>query len=729
MDTQERAYYYEQGYSDAQIDELSVGKNAGLDISVYEDPKLSSMQMYQLRLGLESGLNMRPYADGSFDWFQIEEIRKGLEDGLDVSRYAKPDMSSECMQEMRLGLSENMDLSDYIRYGAGVMQQIRTAFSFKIDVTNYAVKGYDANQIKEIRLALAEGLDIHQYLEPEFRAVSISEIAQGLRDGVDVEIYAKPDYTWTQMREIRLGLLGQLDISYYQSPLFDRYQMEQIRLGLEDGLEVDEYASHMYPAHIMASIRKELLQTGVRKNEYELSADEANAQNKDGIFIQISEDQMTAFLRFDKSKFGITTRKDILRSLRVLGITQNIDPRMLDDLLSGKHLNELVKIASGRPAVDGSNGYYEYFFEVRKERKPKMNEDGSVNFQDIEWCEEVKKDQKLAYYHSAGNGEAGATVTGKRIAPKKGRELKGLRCKGVHVLEDKKTYIADFDGQVELSGFLLEVSQTLRVPEVTLSTGNIRFEGNVEVMGDVTNGTKIEAGGDVIINGFVEGATIETRGNVILAKGVNGGGRGVINAEGSVEGQFFESVNVRAGGDIKINYSLHSNIYSDASITVFGRKGVILGGTVFAANSIKVNSLGNASNVKSIIKLGISDAMRNEMREIEEKSAEIDKELMILDKAKNDMEAKFPPEVRDIMEMYIKVGNAIYTLDIQKTELGERKEELQKKMDKCMDAELVVTGIMYDGNIVDIDGKKLITSEVRNVTVKRIENRVGVFQN
>ena len=44
-----------------------------------------------------------------FDKYQQEEIKLGLEDNLNVSLYAKPEFSSEEMELIRLGLIDNLD--------------------------------------------------------------------------------------------------------------------------------------------------------------------------------------------------------------------------------------------------------------------------------------------------------------------------------------------------------------------------------------------------------------------------------------------------------------------------------------------------------------------------------------------------------------------------------------------------------------------------------------------
>ena len=62
-----------------------------------------------------------------FDRYQKNEILMGLEDNLDVSVYAKPEFTEEQMQEIRIGLKDNLDVSIYakIEFNFWQMDKIR----------------------------------------------------------------------------------------------------------------------------------------------------------------------------------------------------------------------------------------------------------------------------------------------------------------------------------------------------------------------------------------------------------------------------------------------------------------------------------------------------------------------------------------------------------------------------------------------------------------------------
>lgn len=727
MDQEQVLDYQKKGFSQAQIEEIEQGISDGVDITVYAKKELLPQLMNQIRTGLTQGLDMSSYAVPEYDWFQLEEIREGLLLGLDVHKYDSYKISSFTMHQMRRGLEDGMDLTSYIDLDPEIIREIRHARKAGVDIDNYVSQGFEHKQLKIIAEALANGIDIYQYINQNLRAVAIEEIVTGLENNIEVEVYAKECYNWMQMRELRLGLEAKVDVSFYSSPLYNSYQMREIRLGLEQDLEVDQYCSLMYPASVMAQMREEIANAGT-ENASDGTVN-AGEENKDGITISISPDDMTAFIRLNRAFFGKTTRKEMLRSLRVLGITQNIDPRMMDEILSGHHLDEVVQIATGKPPVDGEDGYYEYFFDTEKRRSPKILPDGSADFQNMNWYEMVKAGQTLAYYHAAGKGEEGHTVTGKKLHPKRGKELMALKGQGFTVQADRKTYVSDYDGKVTVEGNKLEVSQIMMVSCVNQSTGSVTFAGNVLISGDVSNGVSIIAGGDVIIDGFVENCTIRAGRDVILKKGVNGGEKGSITAGGSVEGKFFESVTVRAQKSITVNYCLHSKVYSEGTLTVLGGKGLILGGDIFAAADIKASNVGNSMGVRTVIRMGVSDLMKDAQTKVERDMVDLNNKLIILKKAQKDFQAKFSTEERNSMDVYNKIENAIFTIDKDMASLKNKKDSIMRQIMSTADAMLTVPGTLYDNVVIDIDGRKLMSTLSQNVTVKKIDNRIGIFKN
>ena len=74
-----------------------------------------------------------------------------------------------------------------------------------------------------------------------------------------------------------------------------------------------------------------------------------------------------------------------------------------------------VVVARGVAPENGENGWFEFFFRTNVEKKPKVLEDGSVDYRDLDWFETVEKGQKLALYHGATAGVDGINVFGEPL--------------------------------------------------------------------------------------------------------------------------------------------------------------------------------------------------------------------------------------------------------------------------------------------------------------------------
>lgn len=716
--------YIELGFTQDQINEIEEGKAAGLDVSVYARREFLAIQMRQIRQGMMESLDVSVYARAEYDWFQMEEIRRGLQEGLDIRVYAFPEVTYDRMRQLRRGLKKGIDLSEYKKLSAGILRQLRKAIESKVNIIPYIKQGYSDEQLEEIRIALEKGLDIAPYLQLEFRGASIREICAGLESEVDVSCYAKIEFGWQQMREIRLGLENRTDIAPFARALYSWQQMREIRLGLEYGLDISSYCSLMYTA---ADMRKKRL--ALQDNLVEISPDAgAETEEYDNFVISRSFDDMQADIYvLDASK--PITKADIMTALRRSGIVMGIKEEEIDRLVRGAHSDTSVVVAEGRRAVDGKEGWYEYFFRTELDRRPKELPDGSVDYQSIEWFECVKEGQKVAFYHEAGTGTDGYTVMGGIIKSKRGKEKSMLTGTGFHVLPDKKTYVAAIDGRIELEEPHLSITKLLILDEVTTATGNIIFDGSVYVKGNVGGGSFIRATDDVVVDGYVESATIETSGNIVLHQGVNGNGLGYVKAGKSILGNFFENAKGYAAENIQANYCLNSELTAEGQIIMTGKWGSIAGGRACALKGFGVYNVGNRAGLGTMLKLGPDEHWEEQLNELEGRISEVSKEMNILGNAYMDFQRKYPAEVRNTMELYLKLENAIFTKEKEMEGLMKSKAGMEELISKANEARAVVRGIIFEGTVIEINGRSWAAREVRNVTIRNTDNRIAIYAN
>lgn len=705
--------------------EIEEGISQGLDVSCYARKEFLAIQMRQIRLGLQEGLEVSKYASPEYDWFQMEEIRKGMRDGLDCSLYADPSYDYQKMRQIRKGLKQGIDLSGYAKLDAGILKELRKAVLGKVKIVDYIREGYNVEQLEQIRMALEKGLDIKPYLSREFRGASIREICKGLEEGLDPSIYADTEYGWQQMREIRRGMENRVDVSQYANSLFCWQQMREIRLGLEEGLDVSPYRRFMYTAADMAEIRKRISMEGL---ESILRNTEALVNPKLAVFL--SSDEMEACIEIKCGAEEEVNSQEILDALRTEGIIKGILEDEITHIIEQKRYRQTIVVAKGLPAGRGADGWYEYFFETELDRSPLIMPDGSADYRQIRWYELVEEGQKIAFYHDAQYGAPGYTVTGKTINARKGKEKSVLTGKGFVLQPDGRTYLSALDGKIELiDNKKIEISRMCVLEEVTIATGNIDFDGCVYVKGNVGSGAVIHATEDVVVNGSVESATIKCGGEILLRQGANGAGSGLIQGGKKVTGNFFEAIKVVSGEDIYANYCLNCDLHAEGMIVISGSKGLIAGGVAQAVRGIKVYNVGNRARISTVLKMGVDDSIIQNKQDTEKKIADANRELVILGNAYMDFQRKYPPEVRNVMEMYLKIENAIYTKELQLDKLYKKKNKLDKSIEAVTGAKAVIAGVLYEGTVIIIDNCKWSSFNVQNVTVKRVNNRIVAYAN
>lgn len=701
-----------------QINEINLGVAAGIDTSVYADKKYLAIQMHQIRLGLMEKLPVEHYADPAYDWFQMEEIRKGLREGLDIKVYASHEIPYEKMRQIRKGLKAGIDLSPYRDVKADVLKQLRIAHTEGIDLFKYIAEGYDAKQLFEIRQALKDNLDMEPYLIKEYIGPSLSEIRKGLLSGVDVSIYAKMDYSWRQMREIRIGMEKRVDVSKYSSPLYSWRQMKEIRTGLEMGLNVESYRQLRYTSQEMRKKRRAMYED-LSRDKLKLTQNMVKAED---VEVEVSTNSMEAYIRV-LAKDKEITRERLMDILDLHDIHAGILEKGVEEILSGKNNRKPVLIARGQIPRKGADGWYECYFRTMINKRPKIMKDGSADYKNVEWFETVKAGQKLAYYHRAEPGTDGYTVSGKVLPAQRGMEKGILVGKGFEMQADRKTYISTVDGMVKMNDTTLEVSRHLEVEDVTLATGNINFDGSLHIKGNVENGTEIRVSEDLEIDGNVGAATIICGGSILLKKGMNSSGNGFIQAKKNIVSRFFESVRVEAEEDIQVNKCLNSQLYAGGMII---SSSTIAGGVASAEKGFRITNAGNSIGLHTALKVGYNEQIQEKIHNLNSAIWEAEQELGMLNNSYQGIVSKYPPEIRNSMELFIKLEKSV---NAKRKQITDMRAQLEKFHNKLKEAKVVIGGQAFEGTVVEINNRRWKADNQYNVVIKTDSDEIVVSNN
>ncbi|NLJ96308.1 MAG: DUF342 domain-containing protein [Clostridiales bacterium] len=343
----------------------------------------------------------------------------------------------------------------------------------------------------------------------------------------------------------------------------------------------------------------------------------------------ISDDRMYAKCRFyppstGKTKGGLLTKDDIISALSRAGVKYGVDESKIDMFLRNRKYCSDYILAKATPPIQGHDAVITYHFNTDLTAKPTTNEDGSVDFHKLNIICNCKKDDLLATLTPVDYGKPGIDVCGKVIRPNKVNNRVLRHGNKVRISEDGLQLFADVDGHVSLTDGRVFVSDTYEVPaDVDPSTGDIEYEGNVVVRGNVIIGFSVKAKGDIEVYGVVEGAYLEAGGQIILRRGMQGMNKGVLKAYGNIVSKFIENAEVIAGGYVTTDSIMHSNVSAKGDIIVSGRRGLITGGVIRSGTMISVKTAGSHMGTNTVLEVGIDPKIMDEFRELEKQIAKM----------------------------------------------------------------------------------------------------------
>ena len=350
--------------------------------------------------------------------------------------------------------------------------------------------------------------------------------------------------------------------------------------------------------------------TAPKKNA---DTDEAVPEEYAKIFVDVSKDRMEAVVRFDLTYGSKLPTADMVRdALKEKKVVYGIDEEAIE---KGVQSASFFVAATGIPPKHGQNAVIERKFDLSDVGKPKIGANDRANYKDLNLFHLVKRNTLLAVRIPHTDGVPGKDVYGNTVAAKNGRPVPMPVGKNTKVIEDNKL-VAAIDGQIIDKKSTIAVDPHLVLNSgVNVATGSIDFTGSVEIKGNVEQGFVVKATGDVEISGTVNGSIIEGR-NVFIKGGVNGMNRARIKAAEDVRMAFAESADVEARRDIYVSdVVLHTDLRAGKKIILEGKKAQIVGGKTEAGEEIRVNSLGNSSQVITRVSVGIDPNLQGQYKE------------------------------------------------------------------------------------------------------------------
>lgn len=453
------------------------------------------------------------------------------------------------------------------------------------------------------------------------------------------------------------------------------------------------------------------------------------AEKRDAtVKINVARDKMAAYLTIEPALGGDKVSLDqVKRALAEKGIRHGFIPEAIKSaILKGEA--EEVLIAAGEPVENGEDAKFVWLLPEIKIRTPQVNENGNVDYRNLGEILIVHPGDQLMRREPATMGKASKNIFGEVVNPRKGQDQKfasGLE--GVEPdYNDPNLLIAKETGQPIIVENGVNVENTMSVADVNLSTGNIIFDGSVIITGDVENGMKVEATGDINVGGMVQSAELKAGGDIIIKGAIIGHGdvrekNGNLNdetskiiAQGSISAKFTENAYLDAQNNIFIQDWVIKSELSAVNEIIVGnksaKKGQIVGGSVSSGLLVKAKVIGSSAGVKTSVRAGKEVDVD---REIDKVSTAITKQNQALKELHKLLASLKNNPTKQAKEMIKKSMKTRQHMEEELIDLQAKKSILKKEQKRAENCKVVIEDQIYTGSVIKL-GKfeKSITEDL-----------------
>ena len=384
------------------------------------------------------------------------------------------------------------------------------------------------------------------------------------------------------------------------------------------------------------------------------------------IEFDVSADQMTATGVLIPAMGGVTpSAGELMAALQDKGLKVGLKEEVISNMLADQLYEMPTLIAEGIPPVMPVDGSAEVLFGPKKTTEDIGLE--RVDYRAGGGIASVAQNEAILKVTHPQEGQPGQTVTGHAISVPRPKPVKLRLGKNTRYSDETQTLVlSDIEGVPSFKSGLIEVNPLLEVGgDIDFSVGNMNFHGALHIRGSVLPGFCIQSTGDIVIDGIVDSARVEsTGGNVVIRGGVAGHNKTVVQAAGDVQALYVDKATVLAEGNVVVDESvLHSTLMAFGNVTVTAKRGQIIGGVTRCGGTLTVNDLGAVAHPATTVQVGGNPKIHMEQESIQGALSELTK--MVEDQEKNVA----------TMEKQVKEGVSV---EQKKKVLGESKVALQQ---------------------------------------------------
>ena len=435
------------------------------------------------------------------------------------------------------------------------------------------------------------------------------------------------------------------------------------------------------------------------------------------IVVELSRDKMKAIIKYDtRGGARLPTKEMVMAALEEAGVNYGIDEEAIE---YGIGSLKPFTAAQGLAPINGENAYIDRKFDLGVQGRPVVDEYDKVDYKDLNLFVLAKENQTLAIRIPQTKGTNGRNVLGEVIPAQNGRPIPMPEGRNTKVVGEHRL-IATANGQIIDKGSRISVDPRLTIKgSVGVSTGDVEFDGTIQIGGNVEQGFKVKATGDIEIKGSVNGAEVSGR-NVYISGGITGADRAKIFAERDVRTAFVENGFIEAGNDVYISdIALHSQIRAGKRIIMEDKHGQITGGYVVAGEEINVKAIGNTAFVVTRVSVGVDPNLQKEYQDLRKSYKESKRRLTQITQTLNTLskiDINKLPQSR--VDMITQLTRSQFPIAGQIKRDEKRILEIESLLANMKNGRIRVSDTIYPGTRLAVNNiLKNIQSEYRRCTI------------
>lgn len=448
------------------------------------------------------------------------------------------------------------------------------------------------------------------------------------------------------------------------------------------------------------------------------------------IHVTVSANEMKAYITILEADPGgdrLTAAK-AMELLHKAGVVSGIAEELVLSAAESGHRNESILVAEGMLPIQGKNGALEFHFEREHSGKPQLiDEEDRVDYKDLDLYTSVKAGDRLVTRIPAVPGKPGYTVKGKELRAGNVTEAKMPSGKNVKLDPDKLQMSAQVSGRVDFTNGQVIVSNIFEIKEdADFSVGNLDFDGDIVIRGGVISDLTLKATGNIEVYGTVQVSRLIAGGDILLHRGMSGGDKGLLQADGNVTAVYIERCKVKAGKNVYSNTVIHSDIECGLSVEIKGKQGSIVGGVVRAGQYITAQNIGSVANTRTVIEVGVAPGLRNQLAELEKENEQI-----IEEQEKYEKIIRYLGQVGDLPDDRQKMLRASIVGQARNNqrlaELKNQIEQLKLSIEYAIHGKVEVSDTVYAGvKIIIASAVYNVGQQMKYATFRWIDGEVGL---